>query len=343
MDSTLSLFSRARPRKPVEKKIRGFLALPGELRNEIYKFYFPADFRCEIVGQGTDFDPLRYKMMKLGLIPVRMRHMQDFWAPTQWEPFNPRAGTIIRVSRRLGKSKQTRVDGLRTNWPNSPCALILVCKMIHRESVVFLYQNTTFVFNAPVRIKNFLETLPSTNLALVTRLELHYTNYGNFHSLYHSAVKDFRRSHLATWTTVCKAVVRQLVNLQELHLWMYITDSPLFFDLRQEWLSPLLPFRRCCLAGGTDALKAAKPKEGTAKGLALVSVYFDTWWSRPDAFFDRPSLTRASADLHRLFGNAIRWAILGESEEKAMAEFKEAWEGEYAQWQHHLQFSTTRW
>jgi hypothetical protein len=263
MDNKISLFSRARPAKPVEKKIRGFLALPGELRNGVYRHYFPDNFRCEIVGDGTDFDPLGHKMMKLGLVPVWFRYMSNVRKP-EWQPFKPRASTTVRISRHLGKSKHTRVDGLRTNWSSSLCALIFVCKQIHSESIVFLYQSTTFVFNAPRRINNFLMAFPSANLAMVTRLELHYTNYG--HSWLTLGNKCFRRDHLVAWTTACKAMAKQLVNLHELHLWLYITDSPLWFDLRQEWLTPLLPFRCCCVAAQTSALKTGAAGAKTSEG-----------------------------------------------------------------------------
>jgi len=87
----------------------------------------------------------------------------------------------------------------------------------------------------------------------------------------------------------------------------------------------------------------AKAKTGPPLGLALVNVYFDTYWSRAGPFYRRPELAEVSADLHRLFGNAIGWAIRGAGEEEAMAEFKEAWEGKHAQWKHHLRFSWTGW
>ncbi len=47
--------------------------------------------------------------------------------------------------------------------------------------------------------------------------------------------------------------------------------------------------------------------------------------------------------LHRLFGEAISLAILGASEEDAMAGFKEAWDGRHKEWQHHLNYSDTDW
>ncbi|KAF2683260.1 hypothetical protein K458DRAFT_418896 [Lentithecium fluviatile CBS 122367] len=335
----MSLFSRARPGKPpAQKKTRGFLALPGELRNKVYGHYFGEGFRCEIASENTDFDPLGHKMMKLGLIPLEPHPPPPIRIRKPMPKFMPAAPTRIRISRRLGK--YTRVEGLKTDWLNSLCALILVCQHIHRESVVFLYHNTTFVFNAPKRMGYFMNSLP-TNLCLITRLELHYTNYGD-NQWVREGLKD---KHHAIWVRTCKAVAKRFVNLQELTVWMYITAQPLFFDLRQEWLAPLLPFRRVNLTRQSE-----DPKDGSNRpvgigreGLRLVDIQFDTHWSRPDAFLDRPRLTKASMDLHRLFGLAVSRAILGADEEEAMADFKEAWEGKHARWKHHLNFSTTGW
>jgi hypothetical protein len=350
MAANTSLFSRARPAgKPVENKTGGFLALPGELRNDVYKHYFPDDFRCEIVSKGTDFDPAGYKRMKLGMIPVSVNWAGSvFTVPgeqlvprVQWQPFRPRESTTIRLSRRLGQTKDTRVDALRTNWSVSlPIALMFVCRDVYRESIVLLYERTTFVFNTPNRINNFLNAFPSINLGLVTRLELHYTSYGSQPT---TEGKDFRQAHLAAWTKACRAVVKQLPGLRELHIWMHVTASPLYFDLRQEWLAPLLPFRRACLMKQIPHVEAHSQRPvAVPKGLIKANVYFDTFYSRPGCFRNF-ELSAASIELHRLFGNAIALALQGASEEDAMAEFQAAWEGKYVRWWHHLRFSTTGW
>ena len=344
MKTKPSLFSRAKPgtKTPVRKKRRGFLDLPSELRNEVYRFYFPDDIRCELVAAGTDFDPLGHKIMKLGLIPVWPCYSENGKKP-KLVPFEPRTSMKLRISRRLATSKYERIDWLRTKWPSSFSALILVSKQIYQESIAFLYQSTTFVFSAPVRINNFLKVLPATNLALITKLELHYNNYGP--ASWPPHIKDVIGQHRKAWAGACKTAAKQMVNLRELHMWMYITDSPLFFDLRQDWLTPFLSFRRWLPATQTDVpnIGALDAKVGTDKGLALVNVYFDTWWSRPDALSYMPELPEASADLHNLFGKAIGRTIMGASEEEAMAEFREAWDGKYAHWKHHLRFSTTGW
>jgi hypothetical protein len=62
-----------------------------------------------------------------------------------------------------------------------------------------------------------------------------------------------------------------------------------------------------------------------------------------DVFKYNAPLARASIDLHRLFGEAISRAILGSTEEEAMVGFKEAWEGKYHMWKHHLRFAKTGW
>lgn len=354
-----------RPETKPKKKC-GFLDLPGEVRNEIYKYYFTDEYRCEIVGKGTELDPLGHKMTRLGFAqPQKTFAIRGGKVVREVIPFMPRESIAVRFSGRLGKYKAA--NGRETSWESSLCALILVSKLIHRESIVFFYHRTTFVFNAPKRISSFLQVIPAANLALVTKLELHYSNYGHERFIGASG-KDSRQAHIDAWTKSCKAIAKKLVNLRELNIWIYATQDPLWFDLREKWLTPLLCFRRRNLASQrsiavrnncvSSNAKSPRDSDGnieknskgtdepasnkTPDGFVQINVYFDTYLSRPDAFEDR-NLSAACIALHRLFGNGISRALMGASEEEAMTEFMNAWEGEYAQWRFHLKFQKTGW
>lgn len=104
-------------------------------------------------------------------------------------------------------------------------------------------------------------------------------------------------------------------------------------NLRQKWVAPLLQFRR---------LTRAPPYSEKPARLDTVDITFRSGVS-DYPFAGRHELQRANQDLHQLFGEAIRDALLGESEEVAMKAIVEKWEGEYAMWQNHLGFGPKGW
>jgi hypothetical protein len=338
----VSLFSRTQGRSTFTKTIHGFLGLPGEVRNRIYNYYFEEDLRCEIAAKGEHFDNKKEKTIKLCLGTVNKDGPVYKYSKTP-TPDTPRT---LRISKRLGY--RSLLHRTQTSWLSSPYTLVFVCKQIHHESLLFVYHNTTFVAAAPRRIMNFLQVLPKKNLSYITKLHLHYTTYGNPRLL-----KDcvWQQKHLDSWTDTCKAASKRLVNLQELEVWLQVNTTPLFFDLRQAWLKPMLHFRRLsCVRNVKEEVEeiddtksiAASPLNKTDNRIPLrvARIHFDTFWSRSGALERNavPALAHANSTLHHIFGQAISQAILGASEEEAMADFKKAWEGKYQKWQHHLNY-----
>lgn len=169
-----SLFSRAhRPRGSPPKKMRGFLALPGEIRNQIYGYYFDSERRCEIASKGSKFTQRKPQTVKLSSNVIATKST----TPAPDPEISATPPVVIRFSRSLGK--YNAVQGLRTNWPDSLCALNLVCKQVYAETAKLLYQSTVFVFDAPKRMTNFFKYASSIHLGSITRLHLHYSTYGN--------------------------------------------------------------------------------------------------------------------------------------------------------------------
>jgi len=147
---------------------------------------------------------------------------------------------------------------------------------------------------------------------------------------------------------VCKTASKKLVNLQHLTIWAQIHDCAPKFTLREKWLQPLLQFRR---SGRQREMTGNSATAGPAQSiirhssLQSVNVHVQTRWSKGAlaASCNNRRLARASTALHTLYGQAISLAIMGATEDKAMAGFKAAWEGEYAEWRYHLQFARTGW
>ncbi|PVH94988.1 hypothetical protein DM02DRAFT_618229 [Periconia macrospinosa] len=329
-------FLHRRPAIPAKKARKGFLDLPGEVKNQIYQYYFQDSFRCEIVAKETTFDQIAAKSSKKIKFCANILNPKPTGeAPSKTQQDNfPAVTNKIRVSRRLGGRNQ-RVQGETTKWATSICPLILVCKSIHTETIPFLYRNTTFVFDAPKRMSRFLSTVPKKNLAYITKLELYYYPYLEPEMRFEG--KNFTKAHHEAWIRTCKAMSKNLVNLQDLTLVIYGSYAKRYFDLRQDVVTPFLQFRRLAVGNGSDH------KKKDAATLKTVKVDFTSRWSRLSTYVENAPIVQVSKALHKLYGEAIAKAILGATETEAMAELLEAWEGEYAMWQHHLDFLRTGW
>ena len=186
-----SLFSCAhRPAMRPPKRQRGFLALPGEIRNQIYTYYFDQDYRCEVVAKGSQLKDWESRTIKLrsGLASCQDENVGLGARPNEIPP------TVVRFSRPLGK--YNIVHGLQTNWLSSLYALSLVCKQVYLETASFPYSKTVFVFDAPKRMYRFFGTVSSASLQQITKLYLHYNTYGPPERTNHQVWQD---RHHQSW------------------------------------------------------------------------------------------------------------------------------------------------
>jgi len=327
METSKCLFSRARPGKSTPKKVRGFLSLPGEIRNQIYQYYFESDFRCEIAAEGSQFKERKTRTVKLWAGAFQSDAQVLNYASEAKEE----GPLTIRISRPLGH--YNIVKGLQTNWFASLFAINLVCKQVHVETLPYLYHKTTFVFDASNRLTNLVRVISSSNLQHITKLQLHYTAYGCPRM---SRDCIWQEKHNKSWIRACNAASKKLVGLRSLKIWIRIPEIPLRFNLRETWVLPLLQFRRL---GRTPKSAGDSPGHDASKhpghGLEIVDIDLRTKWSGWH-FDGLEELAKANDDLHRLFGGAISSAILGAKEEAAMTAFKDAWNGEYEMWQYTL-------
>jgi hypothetical protein len=325
------LFSRARPGQPTPRKVRGFLALPGEIRNIIYGYYFQDDFRCEFAAEGHQFKQPKSRTVTLwsGLVPLANKQSQGNAKLKEKQP------NTVRISRLLGKYNV--INGLRTNWVMSLFPLNLTCKLVYNETIPFLYRKTVFFFNAPNRINNFLNVVSKAKLKHITRLQLHYSTYGHPKSTQDTI---WQNKHRQSWKAACKHISKTLLHLQELEIWVHVHENAPKFNLREKWVMPLLQFRRLTCASMPD--EVANTSQARAGSLHIVKIHIRTPCSTYH-FGGNQQMVKASTDLHLLFGEAVSLAILGVKEKAAMAGFTDAWEGKYSQWRHHLGFARTGW
>jgi hypothetical protein len=329
MAAEVSLFSRVRPgksEKPPRKK--GFLALPGEIRNRVYYYYFEDSYRCEIAAKGYRFD--RHTA------PGRAAQEMVCGSKKNSDVL-PACSNSIRISRSLGSRDVSQ--GLGTIWTSSLCSLILVCKQIHKETIRDFYGRITFVFNVPRRIDKLLGTVSALCIQNITKMHLHYVVYGE--PMY---TKDcpWLEKHRRSWRWACTSISKKLTGLQELEIWIYNSHPAPKFNLSVDWIQPLIQFRR--LTTSPEMIDNAwhYNNQLAHPTLKTVNVHVDT---NTAALFDPKNdvLTNVAMELHRLFGRAISLAILGHTADEAMEEFDAAWTGKYRLWQYHLGYGRIRW
>jgi hypothetical protein len=197
-------YSCTRPRSSVSKKLRGFLALSGELRNQVYQCYFDVGFRCELVAQNHQLQvALSARTVRLWAGAFHATHNPLRYTTESTEEPHPPIG--LRISRNLGKYNQ--VEALKTDWPTSLSALPLTCRQVYNETLVLLYNATTFVCAAPARLNNFLST---AKLEFVTKLELHYETYGDPEW---SRDRIWQDKHRDAWVRACTVASKKLVSI----------------------------------------------------------------------------------------------------------------------------------
>jgi len=295
--------------QPVNRKKRlGLLDLAGELRNQIYAYVFNSGAVVKMVpkghveraapSSGTSFKLIHNQFRSIVIEPQQKKDNAP--VPT------------LYCTRVLGK--YNRMEGLNTKWSTSFSGLVLTCRQIHREAVIYLYANTTFSIHSSNRLNSFLTYVRPTNLAAVKRLHLSHCTYGQ-----PSKASDgiWKGKHDANWVFNCKLAVADLEHLEELKISLYVHDVPLRFSLKEAWVQPLLLF-------------AALPL--TSAEICLSSRYI----GQPVGLPVRCRMAREAREkreaymaLHQLFADAISRKILGWDDESALESYKDGCKGQY--------------
>ncbi|KAL2010096.1 hypothetical protein VTN00DRAFT_5903 [Thermoascus crustaceus] len=187
------------------------LRLPGEIRDKVYEYIFETH-RVEIVRAKVK-DPRR--------IRYRLQHRQLL-------PRDPVTHTV--PSRGI-------------SFPLSPLALALVftCKEIYRETLLFLYSTTQFVFTSSKTIRSFLEKTNPEAQGAIRHLELDHVMYNEPRLTAFRWCKD--RSDMA-WYLACHGMAYNFTSLRELHLNLAVWDWPIRLELGERWALPPLFFGR---------------------------------------------------------------------------------------------------
>ncbi|KAK5101582.1 hypothetical protein LTR70_000691 [Exophiala xenobiotica] len=204
---------RPRKRKSKSKGKTTFLSLPGELRNEIYKYLIP---ECRILI--TSNKPNK-----------ELAQAKKVWSEQQVEHKRPH----LRLSHLLDLSQAEQGLGITKN-------LLLACKQVRNDVELYLYSRTTFCFSATKALHRFLNTASKPGLRAIRKLEILHKGYGHPELTEHQVFQD---KYYERWSKVCTQVSEDLSGLEHLKLEAHMRDWPC--DLVSA--VPNTPWRKACL------------------------------------------------------------------------------------------------
>ncbi|GAD96038.1 predicted protein [Paecilomyces variotii No. 5] len=197
-----------------------FFQLPGEIRTKIYEYVF-GTYRVNIYRSrvpNTESSKRQYRLRH-----TRLPHYHH------------------KIHDLMPRKKSP---------PAIPSALVYTCWDVYRETALFLYSNTQFVFRSTKAINLFLKNTPIVAQNAIRHLELNYIGYNE------PRLTEFRKFKIRsdmTWYLACSAMAQNFTSLRVLHLHITIWDWPMKLDLKERWAIPLLVFAR---KGGLEYVDA---------------------------------------------------------------------------------------
>ena len=199
--------TKSAPKRPL------FLNLPGELRTKIYEMIYET-YRVEIIRAKP-------------------------------KEANQRSGRYRLYHRSLPPRDPTThvipAAGRNRTPPSPPLGLILTCKSIHYETLLYLYTNAQFMFSSPKTITAFLKRTPEIAQCAIRHLELRHVMYNEPRF---TKFREFKCRSDMTWYLACHAMSQSFTSLRVLHLDLAVWDWPIRLELGEKWALPPLFFGR---------------------------------------------------------------------------------------------------
>lgn len=223
-----------------------FSMLPAEIRNEIYGYVYADGAYVEFMPANADHVIPKEKNIAPSASGKRKTH--------------------LRCKNLVGKHKPPPVDKVR--WATSFNALHLISKLIHTETLAFMYSNTTFYFQSPGRLTNFIAHASKDGLKFVTTLHLAIKSYGNPQYIDDNIWKT---RHDTAWLGATTRAADTLPGLERLRLALDVRETPLLLQLDQPWLAPAL-----ALSPSLNAHLAGKPSayvDASSRQLRLSDIH----------------------------------------------------------------------
>ncbi|MCJ1299875.1 hypothetical protein MMC08_002669 [Hypocenomyce scalaris] len=204
-----------------------FLRLPGELRNQIYRY---------TLGQPQEFH-INSLAKNKGLT-----HSQAL-KPRKGKGIDSLSGAEIEKRRRrydLGRRLHSKEPPAKYRTPPGMANLLLISRRIHRETWHLFYTHNTFIFTSHTVLQRFLSALNPHYKGAIRRLKLQYQTYGE---PYHTEDQRWKDDQDSRWVQACWRAAEEMSGLEELNIRLKINDCPLRLNLEAGWAAPLLAFR----------------------------------------------------------------------------------------------------
>ncbi|KAK5076029.1 hypothetical protein LTR51_001708 [Lithohypha guttulata] len=215
---------RSRKRRP--KRQTSFLSLPGELRNEIYKYVIP-ECRMLITRNRPNKEHDQRKKV---------------WAEQDVKHKRPRR----RLSHLLDSDQIGQGLGITRN-------LLLACRKVRNDVELYLYSRTTFCFSSVNVLASFLDTASKPGLRAIRKVEILHMGYANPE---YSAHQKYRDRYYARWCKTCTAFGDHVTGLEHLKLEVHVHDWPYEISERQ----PNHIWRTSCLRMVSDKISKVEVK-----------------------------------------------------------------------------------
>jgi hypothetical protein len=113
--------------------------------------------------------------------------------------------------------------------------LLRVCRQVHEEATVFLYENTTFRLESVFTVNKFLNIVPAADA--IRKLELRHSTYGEPRL---TEDRIWKHRHDKKWMNTCRRIAENMTSLEDLKLELRICDWPTQLNLAAAWAQPLL-------------------------------------------------------------------------------------------------------
>lgn len=251
--------------------------LPGEIRHKIYEYIFDTH-RVEIVRARAK-DPDRPKRIR-----YRLQHRQ----------LPPRDPQTHAVPSSCGSRPAP--------FPPLPLSLVFTCKEMYRETLLFLYSTTQFVFSSTKAIHSFLRHTAPEAQGAIRHLELNHVMYNEPRL---TAFRPFKGRSDMAWYLACHGMAHAFTSLRELHLDLTVGDWPVRLELGERWALPPLLFKG---GGGLEyvdvTLRVKMFKEekvrSVARQLEQALMKPEAWQRKEDERLAREKMAQALKARHVL-------------------------------------------
>ncbi|KAF2759225.1 hypothetical protein EJ05DRAFT_337533 [Pseudovirgaria hyperparasitica] len=330
----------SKPRKQV-----GFSDLPGEVRNQIYGYYFQKRSRVElhtVPKRTTRKNPL----------PRKSNQTFIFVSPTAdsrkvvYSPKKPSAQSTVHITRPLFKScHKIRSQYHDTKWSSSIGALFLVSRQLYEETIHFHYVNTTFVFDTSKRLRSFLTHVSTERLSAIRNIEVKHISYGEPQ---HPRDCVYKNKHDEKWEVLCADTARLMPSLRSLVVSWHVVECPMRFEVTEEWLKPLWAFNVLNKSTTPSELRHLKRSHDIVQDTKILQsavrespfkmrVRFSTFADAAHRYQLKkyqidPRLTAAYDALKGRFEQAIGYVVAGWTMKDAIWVYKEVYRQRHIMW-----------